>query len=242
MQKTVTKTGDHGIGIMIHVVHMTDDVAKLTKFYEEVFLGYTYLGQDEINFLPNEDRWATLIMIGDYCVEVMAPNQPVNPQLPVGKFYTKFGQHLHSVGYKVDDLEGLGDRLIDQGVYIGKPGGGKIEKMDPETVYFYPSPRDTAGLMCARGGVNIRVGGRPYTSCRATGKVIINLDRWWLSAKPYRDAKVPLAGYRHYVINHEVGHELGHGHQGCPKRGRRAPVMVQQTLSLQGCTPYAWPR
>jgi hypothetical protein len=147
MQKTVTTTGDHGIGIMIHVVHMTDDVAKLTKFYEEVFLGYTYLGQDEINFLPNEDRWATLIMIGDYCVEAMAPNQPVNPQLPVGKFYTKFGQHLHSVGYKVDDLEGLGDRLIDQGVYIGKPGGGKIEKMDPETVYFYPSPRDTAGLM-----------------------------------------------------------------------------------------------
>jgi catechol 2,3-dioxygenase-like lactoylglutathione lyase family enzyme len=147
MQKTVTTTGDHGIGIMIHVVHMTDDVPKLTKFYEEVFQGYTYLGQDEPNFLPNEDRWATLIMIGDYCVEVMAPNQPVNAQLPVGKFYSKFGQHLHSVGYKVDDLEGLGDRLIADDVYIGKPGGGKIEKMDPETVYFYPSPRDTAGLM-----------------------------------------------------------------------------------------------
>lgn len=147
MQKVVTKTGDYGIGIMIHVVHMTDDVDKLTKFYEEVFLGYTYMGDDERNFLPVEDRWATLIEISDFCVEVMAPNKPVNPQLPVGKFYTKFGQHLHSVGYKVDDLVGLGDRLIAEGVYIGKPGGGKIEKMDPETVYFYPSPRDTGGLM-----------------------------------------------------------------------------------------------
>ena len=40
----------------------------------------------------------------------MAPNFPVNVDKPVGKFYDKFGQHLHSVGYKVDDLVGLGDR------------------------------------------------------------------------------------------------------------------------------------
>src|SRR4051794_40702068 len=138
MQKAVSRTGDHGIGLMIHVVHMTDDVPKLTAFYEEVFLGYTFLGQDEPNSLPIEDRWATLIMIGDYCVETMAPKQPVNARLPVGKFYSKYGRHLHSVGYKVDDLEGLGDRLIEDGVHLGKPGGGRIQKMDRETVYFYP--------------------------------------------------------------------------------------------------------
>lgn len=108
------------------------------------------------------------------------------------------------------------------------------------TVYL--ATRDTAGRMCANGGVNITVGGRPYTSCRATGKTIINLDRWRLSARPYVAAKVPLATYRDYVLNHEVGHELGKSHQGCPKRGAPAPVMVQQTLTLRGCTPYAWPR
>ena len=102
--------------------------------------------------------------------------------------------------------------------------------------------RDTAGKMCLRGGTNIRVGGRPYTSCRTSGKAIINLDRWRLSATPYLKAGVPLATYRQYVINHEVGHELGHGHQGCPKAGGPAPVMVQQTLTLRGCVPYAWPR
>jgi hypothetical protein len=108
------------------------------------------------------------------------------------------------------------------------------------TVYL--ATRDTAGALCARGGVNIRVGGRPYTSCRATGKVIINLDRWRLSAPTYAKAGVPLSVYRQYVINHEVGHELGRHHQGCPKRGGPAPVMVQQTLTLRGCVPYAWPR
>jgi hypothetical protein len=125
-------------------------------------------------------------------------------------------------------------------------GGGRLRLRrvaggDRSDFTIYLATRDTAGLMCARGGVNIRVGGRPYTSCRSTGKAIINLDRWRLSARPYRNAKVPLSVYRQYVINHEVGHELGHSHQGCPKRGGPAPVMVQQTLSLRGCTPYAWP-
>jgi len=108
------------------------------------------------------------------------------------------------------------------------------------TVYL--ATRDTAGRMCRRGGTNITVGGRPYTSCRVTGKAIINLDRWRQSARPYVAARVPLATYRHYVVNHEVGHELGKNHQGCPKRGGPAPVMVQQTLTLRGCVPYAWPR
>ena len=147
MKKDIKTTGDYGIGIMIHSVHMTDDVPTLNKFYEEVFGGLMYMGVDEPNFLPPEDRWAGLIMVSDFCVETMAPNTPVDATKPVGKFYSKFGQHLHSVGYKVDDLTGLGQRMIDKGIYIGKPGGGKIEEMDPETVYFYPSPRDTGGLM-----------------------------------------------------------------------------------------------
>jgi catechol 2,3-dioxygenase-like lactoylglutathione lyase family enzyme len=147
MEKIVKKSGDHGIGLMIHMVHMTDDVPKLNAFYEDVFGGLVYMGVDEPNVLPVEDRLAGLLMVSDLCVETMAPNFPVNVEKPVGKFYSKFGQHLHSVGYKVDDLVSLGNRLIEQGVYIGKPGGGKLDVMDPETMYFYPSPRDTAGLM-----------------------------------------------------------------------------------------------
>ncbi|MEV0972422.1 VOC family protein [Microtetraspora glauca] len=147
MKKQVKVTGDHGIGQMIHVVHMCDDVEELRRFYEDVLGGVVYMGGDEPNYLPWEDRYAALLMVGDLCVEVMAPKMPANPQLPVGKFYTKYGRHLHSVGYKVDDLVGLADRLLERGVYIGKPGGGKIDKLDPDTPYFFPSPRDTAGLM-----------------------------------------------------------------------------------------------
>ncbi|MET0426253.1 MAG: DUF3152 domain-containing protein [Actinoplanes sp.] len=126
-------------------------------------------------------------------------------------------------------------------------GGGRLRLQlvagsDPADFTVYLATRTTAGRMCERGGTNIRIGGVPFTSCRTTGKAIINLDRWRLSSKPYLDAKVSLATYRQYVINHEVGHELGHHHEGCPKKGGPAPVMVQQTITLRGCVPYAWPR
>jgi hypothetical protein len=125
-------------------------------------------------------------------------------------------------------------------------GGGlrlqRVPKGQRSDFTVYLATRDTAQRMCVAGGVNLRVGGVPYTSCRTSGHVVINLDRWRQSSKPYRAARVPLAVYRAYVLNHEVGHQLGHHHEGCPRRGRPAPVMVQQTLTLRGCTPYPWPR
>ncbi|HEX6969337.1 MAG TPA: DUF3152 domain-containing protein [Micromonosporaceae bacterium] len=106
---------------------------------------------------------------------------------------------------------------------------------------IYLATAQTAGRMCGAGGINIRVGGKPYTSCRLGGKVIINLDRWQLSVDHLVQAGVPLDTYRDYVINHEVGHELGHGHENCPGQGRPAPTMMQQTLYLDGCVANPWP-
>src|ERR1700742_3780608 len=86
VRQQAKKTGDFGIGQMIHSVHMTDDVPELNRFYEEVFGGLLSLGVDEPNWLPVEDRWAGLLQIGDLCIETMAPNVPVDATKPVGKF------------------------------------------------------------------------------------------------------------------------------------------------------------
>jgi hypothetical protein len=107
------------------------------------------------------------------------------------------------------------------------------------TVYLVT--RYTAHEMCARGGTNNNINGVSYTSCRAVGQVIINLDRWRLSVAHFVEAKIPLALYREYVVNHETGHEVGRSHERCPGEGEVAPVMMQQTLFLNGCKANAWP-
>jgi hypothetical protein len=76
-----------------------------------------------------------------------------------------------------------------------------------------------------------------YTSCRAGDRVVLNVARWAQGVPGY---PTDLNGYRQYLVNHEVGHRLGYGHELCPGRGQPAPVMQQQTLGLHGCAPNSW--
>jgi hypothetical protein len=77
-----------------------------------------------------------------------------------------------------------------------------------------------------------------YTSCRNGDSVVINVARWVHGVPDYG---ADLVTYRQYVINHETGHRLYHGHELCPGPDRPAPVMQQQTLGLHGCVANAWP-
>lgn len=113
---------------------------------------------------------------------------------------------------------------------------------------------DTTAELC---GVQIGT----ETSCRTriTGEdtVLLNESRWVRGAVPFQG---DLGSYRQYLINHEVGHAVGFAeHVPCPEPNALAPVMMQQTLSLNNaqlrelspednypdnpdtCRPNPWP-
>jgi hypothetical protein len=75
-------------------------------------------------------------------------------------------------------------------------------------------------------------------SCRVGPDVYINQTRWLSGATGTWE--LPLSEYRRYVVNHEVGHWIGLDHRPCTGQGEPAPVMHQQTISLDGCKPQTW--
>lgn len=76
------------------------------------------------------------------------------------------------------------------------------------------------------------------TSCNYSGerRVVLNEARWVRGAIPFEG---DLGAYRQYMINHEVGHAVGHSaHEPCTGDGKLAPIMMQQTISLNNAEIY----
>jgi hypothetical protein len=80
-------------------------------------------------------------------------------------------------------------------------------------------------------------------SCSIGRNVIINDARWAGASDSWNTAGGSLRDYRHMVVNHEVGHFLGHrdNQPVCAGTGQLAPLMQQQSMNLRGCQFNPWP-
>lgn len=126
------------------------------------------------------------------------------------------------------------ETLSDQRSWIGG-GRWRLELVsDPgeaDFTVFLATP-DTVDRYCWP----LRTFGR--VSCQAGNRVVLNAWRWAHGAAAFGS---DVSAYRQYLVNHEVGHRLGHGHVGCPGKGKPAPVMMQQTKGVGACRANAWP-
>jgi hypothetical protein len=122
----------------------------------------------------------------------------------------------------LNDARGWG--AVD-GVTFARTGGDadlRVVLASPATTDRLCAPLDTGGIW----------------SCGTKGAAVLNFERWVEGAADFGDDMV---SYRQYLVNHEVGHLLGHRHVRCPAPGAIAPVMVQQSMSTGGCAPNGWP-
>ncbi|WP_415959282.1 DUF3152 domain-containing protein [Streptomyces sp. 021-4] len=116
----------------------------------------------------------------------------------------------------------------------------RISSGSPDFVITLASP-GTTGEWCAKSGLDTTV---QNVSCdsASTDRVMINAYRWAQGSATFGPKK--MLAYRQMLINHEVGHRLGHDHVSCRTPGAPAPVMQQQTKSLDidgiKCKPNPW--
>jgi len=116
----------------------------------------------------------------------------------------------------------------------------------------WPAGSDTVLVRVAEGGEFQLVVSSPSTtdqlceplqtigqlSCTNAGVIAINVVRWETASAGWTS---DLETYRQWVVNHELGHLLGHSHVACAGGAELADVMQQQSIDLDGCLPNPWP-
>ncbi|MCX4559341.1 DUF3152 domain-containing protein [Streptomyces phaeochromogenes] len=115
----------------------------------------------------------------------------------------------------------------------GRSGFRRVSSGTADFVVRLATP-GTVDAICGKYGLNTR----GEVNCNVGKDVVVNLKRWLLATPVYA---ADVDAYRALIINHEVGHFLGHGHVTCPGAGKPAPAMMQQIKGMLGCKPNVWP-
>jgi catechol 2,3-dioxygenase-like lactoylglutathione lyase family enzyme len=121
---------------------MTDDLKELDAWYYDIFSVQRFMPD---SYGAAEVRDASLVLIGDLCIETLAPAFRVEgwDAKPLGRFYRRLGKRFHSLAWYVDeDMDDLFGRLRGAGIRCYGTGGVRLEGGDPPRTLF-THPRDT---------------------------------------------------------------------------------------------------
>ncbi|HLG67006.1 MAG TPA: VOC family protein [Acidimicrobiales bacterium] len=131
------------IGRNFHIIHMTDDLRALDAWYYEVFSVRRFL---PAHYSPAEQRDASLVLIGDLCIETLAPAFHAEgwDAMPLGRFFTRHGRRFHSIAWYVDEgMAELHDALLAAGFDCRGTGGVRLSGGYKDGSPVFTNPKDT---------------------------------------------------------------------------------------------------
>jgi len=110
------------IGKEFHLLHVVSDLDAADEWYDRIFSTRRFVR----NYMKAAMRKASLVLLGDFVMEPAQPvQQPGWEKSALGKFYSRFGQHFHSLAWYVDDLREtcrvLSEHKIRLFDMVGKP-------------------------------------------------------------------------------------------------------------------------
>jgi hypothetical protein len=129
------------VGKEFHLLHVVSDLDTVDGWYDEVFAVRRFVR----NTMKAAMRKASLVLIGDF---VMEPAQPIRrapgwEKSPLGKFYSRHGQHFHSIAWYVDDLAETCARLSERNIRLFDMVGNAVKEPSRGDGAVWTHPQDT---------------------------------------------------------------------------------------------------
>ena len=129
------------IGKEFHLLHVVSDLDTVDGWYDDVFAVRRFVR----NSMKAAMRKASLVLIGDF---VMEPAQPIRrapgwEKSALGKFYSRYGQHFHSIAWYVHDLGETCARLSERKIRLFDMVGNAVTEPSRGDGAVWTHPQDT---------------------------------------------------------------------------------------------------
>ena len=119
------------IGKNFHIIHMTSDLRVLDLWYYDIFSVRRFMPE---SYMPAEKRDASLVLLGDLCIEPLSPSFGVDgwDRMPLGRFFQMHGDRFHSLAWYVDeDMGDLFEKLRAAGIECRGTAGVRLSRRLP---------------------------------------------------------------------------------------------------------------
>ncbi len=129
------------IGKEFHLLHVVNDLDAVDGWYDDVFAVRRFVR----NSMKAAMRKASLVTIADF---VMEPAQPLRhmqgwEKSALGRFYSRYGQHFHSIAWYVDDLAETCARLTESKIRLFDMVGNTVTTPSHRDGAVWTHPQDT---------------------------------------------------------------------------------------------------